>query len=361
MSLIAEIHVLQQFAPANLNRDDTGSPKDAFFGGVRRARISSQSIKRAVRRFFSQMDLLDRNALGVRTKKLVEALAERLQGKVADPIAVAKAVIEAAGLKLTPKGGDGNGKDVTDYLLFIGFADLDALVSVGVKYESRLKDAGLKKEVGAEMRTCRAADVAMFGRMVADNKDFSVDAACQVAHAISTHRVEKEFDYFTAVDDLAADDESGAGMIGTVEFNSACYYRYALVNLDLLYGNLAGDPELVPTAAQAFAEAFALATPTGKQNTFAAHNPPEFVAIRLRRNATPCNLANAFERPITSRDGYLKPSVLALASQWAKLDGAFGPAGKSWVVDLTGAWTGEKLSSLKEAVDQFGKQLIAEE
>ncbi len=358
MSSIIEIHVIQQFAPANLNRDDTGSPKDAFFGGARRARISSQSSKRAVRRYFADHALLDPAELGVRTKKLVESLIARLTGKVSEPDTVARALIEATKLKLTGKNGEGQAKDQTEFLLFIGNSDLDALAKVGIEYEGKTADKGFKKAVGDQMRSCRAADVAMFGRMIADNKDFNVDAACQVAHSISTHRMEKEFDYFTAVDDLASGEEASAGMIGTIEFNSACYYRYALVNLDLLSSNLKDEPGLAVKAVRAFVEAFVLATPTGKQNTFAAHNPPEFIAIRLRRNAVACNLANAFERPVAGREGYLKPSVEALAAHWAKLDQAFGDGGDSWVVDLTGGWTGSKVPTLSEALSGLAERLV---
>src|SRR5207237_319172 len=172
-----EVHVLQNFAPSNLNRDDTGSPKDAEFGGHRRARVSSQCLKRAVRGYFKSEKLIDAAHLAERTKRLAGEVAKRLVGK--------------------------------------GRPGADALRAA--KAEEAVKnllDAG------------KAADLALFGRMLADLPDNNVDAACQVAHSISTNKIHSvEMDYYTAVDDLKPDDTAGADMIGTVEFNSACFYR----------------------------------------------------------------------------------------------------------------------------------------
>ena len=144
-------------------------------------------------------------------------------------------------------------------------------------------------------------DVALFGRMLADMPEKNQNAACQVAHAISTHSVEREFDFYTAVDDLKPEDTAGADMMGTVEFNSACFYRYAVVDWEKLVENLQNDTELAAKGLRAFLEGFVVAEPTGKQNTFAAHNPPEFVAVSVRRNTAPRNLANAFETAVRVR------------------------------------------------------------
>lgn len=343
MAKIVEFHVLQQFAPGNLNRDDTGAPKDAYFGGVRRARISSQSFKRAVRRYFAAAHLLSAEELADRTKRIVATLCEKLKGRVPDPEKSATEVIELANLGLKKV------KDAlhTEYLLFIGHADIDRLADIAVDHAASPTSAEAKRAVSDVLRSNRAVDVALFGRMMADNKDFNVDAAAQVAHALSTHRVEREFDFFTAVDDLAASEEAVSGMLGTVDFNSACYYRYAVVNLDLLTSNLGGDGPMAERALGAFLTAFVRAVPSGKQNTFAAHNPPEFVAVRLRTE-TPMNLAGAFERPVGFKDGYLRASVTALQEQWARMDGAYGANGKSWVMDLSGSWSGPTVSSLEQ-------------
>ena len=342
MSKIIEFHVLQQFAPGNLNRDDTGAPKDAYFGGVRRARISSQSFKRAIRRFFSSARLLEDQELADRTKRLVASLASRLDGKLADPQKAAKELLELASLKVKKV----KEADHTEYLLFIGHHDVDRLAEVAIKFEGKLTGAEPKKAVQEILSSNRAVDVALFGRMLADAKDFNVDAAAQVAHALSTHRVEREFDFFTAVDDLAAGDEAVSGMLGTVDFNSACYYRYAVVHAGLLEDNLDGDRELVRRALSAFLTAYVRAIPSGKQNTFAAHNPPQFVAVRVRDDA-PINLAGAFERSIQARDGYMNASVAALQAHWKQLEVAYGAAGTAFVLDLSGAWEGETVACLE--------------
>lgn len=341
MAKIIEFHVLQQFAPGNLNRDDTGAPKDAYFGGVRRARISSQSFKRAIRRHFAAARLLDDHELADRTKRLVASLDLRLQGKVADPRKAAVDLLGLANLKVKKV------KDAehTEYMLFIGHQDIDRLADIAIEFDGKLSDKAAKKAVEETLRSNRAVDVALFGRMLADAKDFNVDAAAQVAHALSTHRVEREFDFFTAVDDLASGDEAVSGMLGTVDFNSACYYRYAVLHLDLLSHNLGGDSDLVSRAISAFLTAYVQAIPSGKQNTFAAHNPPEFVAVRFG-NTMPVNLAGAFERPVLPGKGYLYGSVIALQDKWKSFDQAYGKAGQAWVMDLSGGWEGETVPSL---------------
>jgi CRISPR system Cascade subunit CasC len=161
--------------------------------------------------------------------------------------------------------------------------------------------------------------------MLADMPDRNVNAACQVAHALSTHKVEMEMDFFTAVDDLKPDDSSGADMMGTVEFNSACFYRYALVDWDLLVRNLGGDEELARATLEAFLHASIEAIPTGKQNTFAAHNPPSFVMAAVREKGTPWSLANAFEAPVrANNEGLVKASIERLDQYWGRLSKMYG-------------------------------------
>ena len=169
-----------------------------------------------------------------------------------------------------------------------------------------------------------SVDVALFGRMLAVMPEKNQYAACQVAHAISTHAVEREFDFFTAVDDLKPEDTAGADMMGTVEFNSACFYRYAMVDWAKLGNNLQGDAELSAKGLRAFLEGFVVAEPTGKQNTFAAHNPPEFIMVTVRRNTAPRNLANAFESALRARDGLTRTSASALMAKAKALQVASG-------------------------------------
>lgn len=372
MSLFVEFHLIQNFAPSNLNRDDTGAPKDALFGGYRRARVSSQCFKRSVRLLAAERDLLPPEARGVRTKKLLALLEARLRSdERPDPRPRIELALAAAGLKLDDKGK-------TEYLLFLGQREIDAFAALvdehwdalapvvtaaveeGRKKTKKEAKAAAPEEVVKKARRLldggKAVDVALFGRMLADMPEANQDAACQVAHALSTHRVEREFDYFTAVDDRGDEDEAGAGMIGQVEFNSATFYRYAVLDAGKLLANLQGDRELTLSGLTAFAEAFARAIPSGKQNTFAAHNLPAFIGVSLR-HAGPLNLANAFERPVVPRhdQSLSAQSVAALAQHAAQLGAVYGDARDRWgVLDLSGAWpqdTGRRLERLSDLAD----------
>lgn len=369
MTLFAEFHLIQNFAPSNLNRDDTGAPKDAMFGGWRRARVSSQCFKRAMRLHAAQA--LPADACGVRTKRLHELLVRSLVAKgrtAADADARIRRALDACKLSVDEDG-------MTQYLLFLGRREIDAFATLidqhwdalapadgpaeaGKRTKKQAKAAAPEAVVKAAPKLLdggKAVDVAMFGRMLADLPGANQHAACQVAHAISTHKVDREFDYFTAVDDEAPADEPSVGMIDQVEFNSATFYRYALVDVDKLLGNLQADRELMLQGLVAFAEAMARALPTGKQNSFAAHNAPAFVGFVLR-HASPFNLANAFEKPITPRhEAALSAlSVEALANHEQRLAALYGDPRDRWaLIDDTGAWPatlGDKKASLRELV-----------
>ncbi|HDZ8839325.1 type I-E CRISPR-associated protein Cas7/Cse4/CasC [Aeromonas veronii] len=350
MTLFVELHLIQNFAPSNLNRDDTGAPKDAIFGGQRRARVSSQCFKRAIRLYSRDQQLIPTEYRALRTKKLqallLERLADRDQEEASGKI---EAALAAAGLKLKDDGK-------TEYLLFLGereiagFAALieehwDALIipaageKKGKKESKAAIPAELAKQAKALLDGGKAVDVALFGRMLADLPQVNQDAACQVAHAISTHRVERDFDYFTAVDDVGGPDETGAGMIGQVEFNSATFYRYAALDVSKLLQNLQDDKELTASAIESLIQSMVRAIPTGKQNSFAAHNLPEFIGVSLRKS--PLNLANAFERPIQPRHdkSLTEQSVAALGEYESKLAPVYGDATDRWAhIDLTGKW-----------------------
>lgn len=356
MSLFVEFHLIQNFAPSNLNRDDTGEPKNAMFGGHRRARVSSQCFKRAIRLNSADAATIQAGNQGVRTKKLKQLLERRLAelGRE-DAGARIEAALAAAGLKLKEDGK-------TEYLLFLGQGEIEALAQLihghwdalatapaaDAKKTKKEAKASLPVEIVKEAKALldgkKAVDVALFGRMLADMPGVNQDAACQVAHAISTHKVEREFDYFTAVDDEAEKGEPMVEMISHVEFNSATFYRYAVVDAVKLVDNLHGDKELALTGLRAFAQAMARAIPTGKQNTFAAHNPPSFVGAVLR-HASPFNLANAFEKPVWPKaDAELTAlSVEKLAAHDAKISAFYGDGKDDWAyLDMTGAWPGDK-------------------
>ena len=380
MKTLIEIHALQNFAPSNLNRDDTGAPKDALFGGIRRARISSQCLKRAVRRHFAELvkkpNGLTPDDLALRTKRVLDALTEALVKKGHDKAEVTEKVrLALASIELSVKE---DGK--SEYLLFLGQREVSGIASIidtnwkaitvsektpadGKKADKAKKQAAqnadpkLKEALIEIFNGGKAVDVALFGRMLADMPEKNQNAACQVAHAISTHAVEREFDFYTAVDDLKPEDTAGADMMGTVEFNSACFYRYAVVDWEKLVENLQGDAELAKKGLQAFLEGFVVAEPTGKQNTFAAHNPAEFVAVSVRRNTAPRNLANAFETAVRMRkdESLTRRSAEELAKKAKTLQAAYGGEEKTFVLNLTEANVngyGSSVASLKDLLDR---------
>ncbi|MHB9074679.1 MAG: type I-E CRISPR-associated protein Cas7/Cse4/CasC [Desulfobaccales bacterium] len=379
MKTIVEIHALQNFAPSNLNRDDTGAPKDAFFGGTRRARVSSQCLKRAVRQHFAglvEQEALASDDLACRTKRILDALTKSLIEKGRDASEAAEKVrLALAAIELSIKD---DGK--SQYLLFLGLREIaniadiihekwDSITAVEAapaegkkpgkakKQAALSADPELKKALEKVFDGGKALDVALFGRMLADMPGKNQNAACQVAHGISTHSVEREFDFYTAVDDLKPEDTAGADMMGTVEFNSACFYRYAVVSWEKLVENLQADTELAVKGLRAFLEGFVVAEPTGKQNTFAAHNPPDFVAVSVRRDTAPRNLANAFETAIrVKRDESLtRKSAEKLARKAKELQGAYGGEEKVFVLNLVGAEVdgfGLAAPTLKDLLDQ---------
>lgn len=339
---IVDISILQTVPPSNLNRDDTGSPKTATYGGTRRARVSSQAWKRATRLAFD--DLLDRSDLGTRTKRVVELIGERIIAQepsieVARAQELAGQALSAAGIKLTaPRKSTPENPlpDESGYLLFLSSRQLDHVAALCIAADATddSKSALKSPEIKGALDTENSVDLALFGRMVAEATDLNVDAACQVAHAISIHPVASEFDFYTAVDDhKAADDaeDAGAGMIGTVEFNASTLFRYATVDVDALQRNL-GNADAARRAVEAFARAFATSMPSGKQNTFANRTLPDAVIIAVR-DSQPVNPVGAFEEAITVESGRLEKASEALAKHIHEIDESFGTTPvAAWVV-----------------------------
>ncbi|MEU5691979.1 type I-E CRISPR-associated protein Cas7/Cse4/CasC [Actinosynnema sp. NPDC020468] len=312
-----DIHVLQTVPPSNMNRDDANSPKQAIYGGARRSRVSSQAWKRATRTAFATR--MSKEDLGTRTKQMSSLLGRRLadaHGVTAeDATRIANALLAPLEIKASKKNAE-----QMSYLLFFGYPQLDAIVTeVGdiadlvTLEDAALKDAVERVDVKKILGTGHPVDVALFGRMVADIPNLNVDAACQVAHAISTHPVEIEFDYYTAVDDENTREQPGAGMIGTIEFNSATLYRYATIGLDQLETNL-GGADAVPSAVELFVDCFARSIPGGHANSFAHRTLPSLVAV-VAREDQPVNLVSAFEKPVRSSEGVLDQSMTRLAAE----------------------------------------------
>ena len=316
--LYVDFHVLQTVPPSCINRDDTGSPKTAMYGGVNRARVSSQAWKHAMRRAFTEEGLLDDSDVGKRTKKAAELVEKEIEALApdADAAKFAKKALDNAGIKNDEKG--------TKALFFLSKAQAKALAEVAVAGSTD------KKEYKAALKTAPSADMALFGRMVADDPSLNYDAAAQVAHSISTHAVQNEYDYFTAVDDCQEDDNAGAGHLGTVEYNSATLYRYATVNVMELKQHLSA--EKAAEVVRSFGEAFIRSMPTGKQNTFANRTLPDAVYVTIREDQ-PVNLCGAFERAVgRSVEGYAEASKKTLQTYAQKLYEVYDAPAKSFVV-----------------------------
>jgi len=312
--LYVDLHILQDIPPSNINRDDNGTPKQAMYGGANRLRVSSQAWKRATRLAFK--DSIDKSQLGVRTRQFVKLLSEELQAKGVDRVVADKvAAGTSAALGITV------GKKETNlaYLLFFGRSQVDEIVRRildridvlaqldGEKLVEEAKAINVEEILGEG----HSLDVALFGRMVADIADLNVDAAVQVAHALSTHAAQTDFDYFTAVDDVQKASETGAGMISSVEFNSATLYRYATVGVHQLFANL-GDLDATADGVVEFIKAFVLSMPAGHKTSFAPQTRPGFVGVVIREDQ-PVNLVSAFETPISSDGGTFEPSMVELS------------------------------------------------
>ena len=313
--LYVDFHILQTVPPSCINRDDTGSPKTAVYGGVLRARVSSQAWKHAMRAAFAEDARLD---MGRRTKKAADLVKEQILVLVSDADAdkLAKKALENAGIKFDEKSKKDD--TVTKALFFMSTAQAKALAELAVEGSAD------KKQYRDALKAAPSMDMALFGRMVADEPSLNYDAAAQVAHSISTHAVQNEYDYFTAVDDCQAEDNAGAGHLGTVEYNSSTLYRYATVNVMELAGQLGA--EQAAETVRAFGEAFLFSMPTGKQNTFANRTLPDAVYVTLREDQ-PVNLCGAFERAVPrSAQGYAAPSKAALAQYAQQMYSSFAEA-----------------------------------
>lgn len=307
-NLYVDINLLQTVPSSNINRDDTGAPKTAIYGGVTRARVSSQSWKRAVRMAFGKQSDGAEWLKGIRTTRGPLLLAKEIQ-KLSDGLSdddameKALAVFKKAKIKLDKK------TNRTKALLMLSKGQIAKLAKYALENEE-LDHKAVKAALTGE----NSLDMALFGRMVADDPSLNVDAACQVAHSISTHEIVPEFDYYTAVDDQKTEEEAGSAMIGTIEYDSATLYRYANVNVNELVHNL-GDDEVAVNGLKLFIKDFITSMPTGKQNTFANKTVPQYVLVTIRPD-TPVNLVSAFEEPVKSRKGYVQPSINKLETEY---------------------------------------------
>lgn len=475
--MLIEVHMLQNHAPSNLNRDDTGSPKEAVFGGHKRARISSQCLKRSIRRSEVFQSLFSAGTASIRTRSLPMIIRDRLREEAetctdkADGEALASLADEAAqklrGIAKSEKKREGGKKQkedemkkpVTAQTIFFRSEEIDLIFAEVKKRvlwdasletllnatkdqkepaakkvinnsdlpeklraaidellrspdleldeeaeEEQTEDGGEKKETkkksvhdklktlslrhGSPIALAKAAgvdvnakipvDMALFGRMVTNPVFLHVEASSQFAHAISTHKIDHEFDYYTAVDDRerAADDEAGGGadMIGDVEFNSACYYKYFNIHVEGLVDNLTGKAfkrsvndedeknarETTGKAVRALIEAACRITPSGKQNSFAAHQPPSLIWIEIRDQNLPISYANAFCEPVNpkAKHGLETESANRLKKECETLTKMYGLEArkrlllaKSGDVKILDVSSSENLNTVLDAVE----------
>ena len=305
---LIELHILQSFPVSCLNRDDVGSPKTAVFGGVTRARLSSQSLKRAIREY-AQNYLPNARFGGERTKLIIQPLVEALKkhGVTDEKLAAEHAANIADKLaKLDPKSSKDDEGPRVGTLMFLAPSEIDSIAGQVAKllkenpqskdYEKKLdkfcKEAGLLD----------GADIALFGRMVASLPSLTLEGAAMFSHALSTHKSENDLDFYSAVDDRKPkDDDAGAGMIGTLEFSSAVYYRYAGINLDLLADadHLAKlSVEQREQVVDAFIRATLQAVPGARKNSMNANTLPGYALGTFKRAGQPLQLINAYEESV---------------------------------------------------------------
>lgn len=342
--LFLDIHVLQTVPPSNINRDDTGSPKTAQYGGVARSRVSSQSWKKAIRKYFNENGALKN--VGIRSLDIVKYLAAEIS-KLA-PDKSEEEVFKLADdtlIKVNVK------KKTKDYkmkvLFFMGATQATELAKAAV---AGVED---KNELQEIVRANPSIDIALFGRMLAEDASLNEDASSQVAHAISTHAVQTEFDFFTATDDLAKEDNAGAGMLGTVEFNSSTLYRYGNVAIHELVRQL-GDEAAAINALKLFIEAFVNSMPTGMVNTFANQTIPHSVIVTLRSDR-PVNLVGGFEAPIKAKDGYVEASISALRKEFSRIEKFVKKPELTLTIGIDSI--GDEQDSLTGLVENFAKEL----
>jgi CRISPR system Cascade subunit CasC len=355
--MFIEVHLIQNFAPSNLNRDDTNNPKDCVFGGVRRARISSQCFKRAIR-LDTHFEKLTQVPTSYRTRLMADEIRKALlEKKVDENLANEKSEIFAKHYS-SKKAKIEERK--TAVMLFVSKFEIGEIAEKLLELEKEDQIKAYSEEFAKNVPNRPGApDIALFGRMLADRPETNVDAACQVAHAISTHSVSMDIDFFTALDDLQTDDVTGAGMMGVMGFNSACFYRYACIDFEKLCENLNGDVALAKRTVEGFLVSSIFAIPTGKQNSYAAHNLPSFVMVNMRENGECWSLANAFEKPVNqlTKKGLVQESVQALDNYWAKMTKFYGNPGNPVVACIADE---NSLNSLKDYQVDTLQELVEE-
>ena len=324
MSRFVQLHLLVSYPPSNLNRDDTGRPKTAIVGDANRLRVSSQSLKRAWRTSDVFENTLQGH-IGVRTKEMGEEIYRALLGKKVsekNSREWAKAIAGQFGKLKSDKKTENNQDLHIEQLAHFGPEEQAAMMSLVDKLAAS-GTAPTEDDLKLLRKPRQAADIAMFGRMLASSPAFNVEAAVQVAHAITIHKVAVEDDYFSAVDDLNRGEEDvGAAHIGEAGFGAGVFYLYLCINRELLLENLGGDAALTAKTLEALVHAATKVSPTGKQNSFASRAYAAY-ALAEKGDQQPRSLAQAFLKPVTGGD-MLERAVNELTKRHKNFDAVYG-------------------------------------
>lgn len=381
--MLVELHLLTSHAPSNLNRDDFGRPKTALFGGTERGRISSQALKRAIRKSPYLAERLG-DKLSTRSLHIPLMIYNDLKADYAGDDAVlerlgiaCEIVGTGLGASAVVKDDDSGFKLATEQIVFLTPVEVRRLTEFVVEIvesDDKLTKTAVKKlkeevgeRTGINKRPTDAVDMALFGRMTTDkaNTFMKVDASMQVSHPIATHTTVTETDYFTAVDDWKVENNiPGSAHINELDFNSAVYYKYFSCNLDGLTANLGGkeDPEGARAAAldalETVFDAACRVTPTGKQNSFASHSLADVALLVVRPENVPCSLVTAFERAVpATADGYTAESARAMLARYDRIRGGYALDGdRAALFSLLDGEDGTPLSvEGVETVDQLGE------
>lgn len=330
MSRFVQLHLLTNYPPSNLNRDDTGRPKSALVGDATRLRISSQSQKRAWRTSDAFESALAGH-LGTRTKMIgKEAFAALKAAGVAEKAARewGRAIAACFGKPKSEKKTDNDEDLEIEQLAHLSPEERDAVDAL-VKACAERGSAPVNEELILLRKPQRAVDIAMFGRMLADTPEFNMEAAVQVSHAITVHKSAVEDDYFSAIDDLNR-DVSGASHIGERGYGAGLFYLYLCINRELLKDNLGGDEALTAKALAALIHAVTKVSPTGMQNSFASRAYASYV-LAEKGDQQPRSLVDAFLKPIKpfADEGMLEKAVKAIEKRRDSFDAVYGACADS--------------------------------
>ena len=324
MSRFVQLHLLTSYPPANLNRDDLGRPKTAMMGGEPRLRVSSQSLKRAWRTSEVFAESL-KGHIGTRTKEMgVEVFKQLREKGVAkkDAMDWAKAIAGQFGkLKVADKNNETQELEIQQLAHFSPEERqlIDDLIATIAERKTKPEDS----ELALLRKKHTAADIALFGRMLASSPAFNTEAAAQVAHAISVHSVVVEDDFFTAVDDLnSGEDDAGASHLGETEFAAGLFYLYLCIDKDLLVKNLSGDEVLANKTLEALIESAATVSPCGKQNSFASRARASYILCETGKQQ-PRSLSVAYLKPVRGGD-MLTSAIKQLETTVENMDKVYG-------------------------------------